>query len=408
MRWRLYVFGCLLVLATGLTLASAEAGTGGAPGVTTEAIKLGGTYPPSDPASVYAPNGAAVAAYFSYVNDHGGVNGRKIDFTYLDDGYNPARTAQLTRQLVEQDQVFAIVGSLGTEPNLAVRPYLNRSGVPQVFVSTGASTWGSDYRLYPWTIGFQPSYIAEAAIYGKLIASKAPQATLAVLFENDAFGKDYVAGLKKGLGPQTDKILDLEGYEPTATDVSSQIEKLQASSANTLFVFATPKFAVQAVVSASKLGWHPQIFMTSGSATNTLMGLATKASNPAATEGMISLAYFKPPDDPAYASDPGITLYRSIMAKYFPSGNVNDARNIYGMAQAATVVDALRQAGRNLTRRALMNAVLHLNITKNPFVPPGAVIRTSPTDHFPLEQAKLARFVGGRFVTFGQLMTYAR
>jgi branched-chain amino acid transport system substrate-binding protein len=314
MRRKLSVLAALAVAVLAAGLAAATAGRTADPGVTSKRITIGGTFPFSGPASLYAPIGKSAAAFYAYVNSQGGVNGRKINFITQDDGYNPATTVQLTRKLVEQDKVFAIVGSLGTEPTLAVRPYLNQLKVPQVLVSTGASFWGSDYRKYPWTIGFQPNYVAEGYIYGKFVVDKVPQAKIGILFQNDAYGKDYIAGLKKGLGEQQDKIVDSEGYEVTSANVAAQVAKLKASGANVLAVFATPTFAVQSVVIAYKLGWHPTIFMNSVSATNTLMGLAAKSSSADAVNGIISAQYLMDPADPKYAKPGSLDLYKWIMA----------------------------------------------------------------------------------------------
>ncbi len=394
----------------GLTLAVTTAATGatGSPGVSAQSITIGGTFPFSGPASLYAGIGAGAAAYYAYVNDHGGVNGRKIDYITLDDGYNPAQTVQLTHRLVEQEHVFAVVGSLGTESNLATRPYLNEQKVPQVLVSTGASVWGTDYKRYPWTIGWQPNYIAEGYIYGRFILQKVPQAKIGVLYQNDAYGSDYLTGLKGGLGKQQRKIVDQEGYEVTASDVASQMAKLKASGANTLFVAATPTFAVQAVALAYKLGWHPIIFMNSVSATNTLIGLAAKNSSQDAVNGMISVRYWMDPSEPKFAKPGSIELYKSVLAKYSPKANPNDAFNAYGMASAWTFVYALKQAGKNPTRTSLMNALLHMSTKDNPFLLPGMRMFTTPSDHFPLNQAVLVRYQDGSFHPFGHLLTYPR
>jgi branched-chain amino acid transport system substrate-binding protein len=399
-------FACALIGLT-FVLATTAAGAG-TPGVTARTITIGGTFPFSGPASLYAGIGNGAAAYYAYVNDHGGVNGRRINFITLDDGYNPAQTVQMTHRLVEQEHVFAVVGSLGTEPNLATRPYLNQQKVPQILVSTGASVWGTEYRKYPWTIGWQPNYIAEGYIYGKFIVQRVPQAKIGILYQNDSYGHDYIAGLKRGLGAKQSQIVDQEGYEVTASDVASQVAKLKGSGANTFFVAATPTFAIQAVVIAYKLGWHPIIFMNSVSATNTLMGLAVKNSSPNAVAGMISVRYWMDPSEPKYAKPGSIALYQSIMSKYNAKGNPSDAFNAYGMAEAWTFVHALKQAGKNPTRTALMNALLHLDTRDNPFLLPGQRLFTTPTDHFPLNQAVLIRYQDGSFRPFGRLLDYPR
>jgi branched-chain amino acid transport system substrate-binding protein len=404
------LFLALAFALTGLAfcLTAAAASSPRTPGVSAKSITIGGTFPFSGPASLYAGIGRGQAAYFEYVNDHGGVNGRQIKFITLDDGYNPANTVQLTRRLVEQENVFAVVGSLGTEPNLATRPYLNEKKVPQVLLSTGASFWGTDYRKYPWTIGWQPNYIAEGYIYGRFIVSKVPQAKIGVLYQNDAYGHDYIKGLKQGLGAKKNKIVETQGYEVTSPDVASQIAKLKASGANTLFVAATPTFAIQSVVIAYKLGWHPQIFMNSVAATDTLMGLAARNSNADAVNGIISVEYRMDPADPKYAKPAAIDLYKSIMAKYNQKGNLKDAFNVYGMAQAWTFVYALKHAGKNPTRAGLMKALLSMDTKGNPFLLPGMRMFTTPKDRFPLNQGVLIRYRDGSFKPFGHLLTYPR
>jgi branched-chain amino acid transport system substrate-binding protein len=406
-RKLLLTFG---LLAVALCTATATAATSATreQGVSARSVTIGGTFPLSGPASLYAGVGAGAAAYYAYVNDRGGVNGRTINYVTLDDGYNPAQTVQLTRRLVEQDRVFAIVGSLGTEANLATRSYLNDRKVPQVLVATGASVWGTEHKKYPWTIGFQPNYIAEAYIYGRFIVDKVPQAKIGVLYQNDAYGHDYLTGLKSGLGAQQRKIVAQEGYEVTASDVASQVAKLKASGANTFFVAATPTFAVQAVVLAYKLGWRPTIFMNSVAATNTLMGLAVKSSNADAVNGMISVGFWLDPTEPKFAKPGAAALYRSILAKYSPKANPDDAFNAYGMAQAWTFVHALQRAGKSPTRAKLMDALLNLETKANPFLLPGMQLHTTSTDHFPLDQAVLIRYRDGAFRPFGRLLTYSR
>jgi branched-chain amino acid transport system substrate-binding protein len=403
------LFLTFAVAVIGLTFSlTASASQTATPGVSAKSITIGGTFPLSGGASLYAGIGRGQAAYFQYVNERGGVNGRQIKFITLDDAYNPANTVQLTRRLVEQEKVLAVVGSLGTEPNLATRSYLNGRGVPQVLLSTGASTWGTDYKRYPWTIGWQPNYIAEGYIYGRFIATKVPQAKIAVLHQNDAYGQDYITGLKQGLGAKQDKIVETEGYEATSSDVASQIAKLKGSGANTLLVAATPTFAIQAVVLAYKLGWRPTIFLNSIAATDTLMALAVKSSNADAVNGIISVKYWMDPADAKYTKPGSIDLYRSIMAKYFPEGDVKDAFNVYGMAQAWTFVDALKRAGKQPTRTSLMKAILSIDTKDNPFLLPGMRMFTSPTDRFPLNQGVLIRYQNGSFKPFGGLFTYPR
>ena len=347
---RIYALAAALGVALAV-LVGVSAGAGGTPGVTSKLISIGGTAPLSGAAATYGTIPQAESAYFSYFNSlkqpggKRGVYGRQIQFTYLDDGYNPAQTVQLTRQLVQQSKVFAIFNSVGTEHGEAVRAYLNQAKVPQVFLATGASEWGALAKKYPWTIGYQPTYVSEANAYGQFIAKKVPQAKIGVLYQNDSYGKDYIAGLKLGLGAKQSQIVDMEGYEATAADVGSQMAKLKASGANTLCIFATPKFSIQAFAIAAKLGWSPTIFNNSVSATATIMGLATKSSSAQTTNGTITATYTKDPTDPKWDNDAGMKLYKKIMAAYYPKGNVNDQFNVYGMSAAWTMIRALQRRG---------------------------------------------------------------
>src|SRR5947208_5335 len=358
-----------VLAAVGLVAAAGASARGGdVPGVTATSVTIGGTVPLSGIAAAYASVAKGADAYFKYVNDKGGVNGRKIDYKYLDDAYNPAQTVQQTRQLVQQDNIFADFNSLGTEQNLAIRSFLNEQKIPQLFVATGASTFGSQGKQFPYTIGFQPSYVAEGVIYGKYIVKTQPKAKVAVIFQNDDFGKDLITGLRKGLGKA--KIAAKEGYDLTATDVNSQMAKLKASGANTLMIFATPTIAIQSYVAVNKLGWKPKVFVNAVSSASTLMKISAASSSAATTEGSISIGVYKDPGNPKFKNDPALKQYRALMAKY-GSGDVNDVYNVYGMAVAYTFVDVLKRAGKNLTRDGLMNAALHLNMPNNPFLLPG-------------------------------------
>jgi branched-chain amino acid transport system substrate-binding protein len=396
----------VLVLAVALAMSLTSAwGRGSAdPGVTGNSILLGGTTPLSGIASGYASVARGADAYFKYVNSLGGVNGRKITFKYLDDAYNPAQTVQATRQLVEQDQIFADYDSLGTESNLAIRDYLAQRGVPQVFVATGARTFGADYKKYPGTIGYQPTYNAEGYMYGSFIRTTKPKAKIAVLYQNDDYGKELLGGLRAGLGTLTRAIVATQGFEPTANDVSSQISSLKGSGATTLIIFATPAVSIQSYVSVNKLGWKPQIFVNAVSSASQLMKISAASSSNATVEGSLSIVFLKDPTSPKWKNDPAMKLYRSIMAKY-GSGDVNDVFNVYAMASAWTMVDALKRAGKNLTRTGLMKAITTLNEPANPFVLPGITIRTTPTNRFPIAQAQMQRWHNGAWQSFGPLLT---
>jgi ABC-type branched-subunit amino acid transport system substrate-binding protein len=397
----LYLLGAL---ACAFAVAAAASGSG-TPGVTSSTILIGGTTPLSGPASAFSSVAKGADAYFKYVNDHGGVNGRKVKYKYYDDGYDPSQTVAKTRELVQQDHVFAIFNSLGTEQNLAIRSYLNQLGVPHLFVASGASTWGNDYKKYPWTIGYQPNYVAEATIYGRYIARAKPKARIAVLYQNDDYGKDLLKGLKKGLGSKARLVVAKQGYDVTEPDVRSQIARLKSARANTFMLFATPKFAIQAYSYARQLGWRPQTFVNAVSAASNIMTLATLGSSKAQTNGSISIIFLKDPGDRRWARDPGMVLYKRIMRKYNRGGNQRDIYNVYGMSVAFTMVDALKHAGKKLTRTGIRNAVIRLNERHDPFVLPGMVVRTTPTDRFPLAQAKLERWRNGRWNAFGPLVT---
>ncbi len=394
----------VLALALAVGLTSAWGRESADPGVTSTSILLGGTTPLSGLASGYASVARGAEAYFKYVNSKGGVNGRMITFKYLDDAYNPAQTVQATRQLVEQDKIFADYDSLGTEQNLAIRDYLSQRGVPQLFVATGARTFGADYKRYPGTIGYQPTYSAEGFMYGRYIRTTKPKAKIAVLYQNDDYGKELLAGLRAGLAPLGKAVIATQGFEPTATDVSSQVSSLKGSGANTLMIFATPAASIQTYVSVNKLGWKPQIFVNVVSSASQLMKISAASSSNATVEGSLSVVFLKDPTNPKWKNDPAMKLYRSIMAKY-GTGDVNDVFNVYAMASAWTMVDAIKRAGKNLTRAGLLKAVTSLNEPANPFVLPGIVVKTTPTSRFPIAQAQMQRWHNGAWQSFGPLLS---
>jgi branched-chain amino acid transport system substrate-binding protein len=356
-----------------------------------------------------ASSAAAVArgaeAYLKYVNARGGVNGRKITYTYLDDGYDPPRTVQAVRQLVQQDNVFAVFNTLGTNNNLAIRGFLNQSQVPQLFVASGANTWGADFKRFPWTIGYIPSYVLEGTVYARYLLKTKPKARIAVLYQDDDYGRDLITGLKRGLGKKASQIVATVGYDPTAADVSSQVTECKASKADTLMVFAFGKFAAQALIAANKLGWRPTMFVNAVASSANLMTLADLAGAKAVTKGAISIVFFKDPTDPKWTKDKGLALERSILKAYAPGSNPRDGYYVAGMASAFTLVDALRRAGRDLTREGIMTAARSLKETNNPFVIPGISITTSATDGFPMQQVALQRWQGGHWSLLGGVLT---
>jgi len=385
-----------------LALATAATGAASETGVTSSQVLIGGTTPLSGNASAYQSVAKGAAAYFRWVNAHGGVNKRKIKYVYKDDGYDPSKTADKTRELVQQDKVFAIFNSLGTEQNLATRAYLNALKIPQLFVASGATTFGKDYKQYPWTIGYQPNYRAEGTIYGRYLAKTNPKARIGVLYQNDDYGKDLLAGLRNGLGKKARLIKSKQSYDVTDDQVQSQVARLKGAKVNTVMLFATPKFAIQMYVYAQKLGWKPRVYVNAVSSAANIMGLATAGTSKKQTEGSISLVFLKDPTDPKWKNDAGAKLYRSIMKKY-KGGNPNDVYAVYGMSVAHTFVAALKKAGKNPTRASIMRAATSLNVKNDPFLLPGMTVRTTKTDHFPLDQAKLQRYHNGRWVSFGGL-----
>jgi branched-chain amino acid transport system substrate-binding protein len=404
-----------LLLAAALLASAAVVVTAGAtsqatPGVSAKSILLEGTFPLSGPASGYAPIPSGMKAYFDYVNSKGGVNGRKIDFRFDDDGYNPANTVQLTHKYVEQDHAFALVGGLGTEPQAAVRQYLNDNKVPQLFVSTGATTFDRDWSQYPWTLGWQPDYEAEGAIYGKYIVKNFPTAKLGVLYQNDDYGNDYLRGLKAGLTQQHQTQIVLAApYDLSASPPAAQVAALKASGADTFVIFATPTPTIQSYVIATKLGWTPaHVITNSVSATDAFLTIATKSGS-TITNGTLTVSYLLDPANPIYNKQPGMKLYRSIMAKFDPKGNVNDGLNLYGVAKAWTTVKALQAAGKNLTRAGLMKAARNMNYgtaTKNanPFALPGVTIKTKGGYQYPISQVTLVQYNNNTFQPLGKLI----
>ncbi|MBO0882657.1 MAG: ABC transporter substrate-binding protein [Mycobacterium sp.] len=374
------------------TGGNAQAGSD--PGVTANSILIGATVPLSGPAAAYGTIAKASDAYFHYVNDNGGVNGRQITYKYLDDAYNPAQTVPLTKQLVEQDQVFLTFGGLGTQAQTSVRDYLNSKKVPQVIVATGATTFAAEFDKYPYTWGWQPVYQGESLIYAQYIMKNAPNAKIGVIYQNDDYGQDYLDGLTKGLGNKAaEMIVDKEPNDVGAPDLSSQILKLKNSGADTLFVFETPSPAIKAIVAAYQAGWHPTIYLNSVSAPVPYVQAAQKAAgDDAAVDGIVTVVYLKDSVDPAQANDAGIQLYKQIMGKYYPDGKLEDGFNVYGMATAWSLVDVLKKAGPNLSRQAVQDQMASLSETDNPFLYPGVVVKNTQQDHYSITQEYLAKY----------------
>jgi branched-chain amino acid transport system substrate-binding protein len=388
-----------------LAVAACGGGTNGNAqtdvGITSNSILLGNTNALSGPAAAYGTISNAENAYFTYINNQGGINGRKITFKILDDGYNPAQTVPLTKQLVEQDQVFAMFSGLGTQTQTSVREYLNGKKVPQLFVATGATTWGKDFSSSQWTMSWQPPYQGEARIYAKDVIQNHPNAKIGVLYQNDDYGQDYLKGLTDGLGDKASMIVAKESYDVTAADPFAQLTKLKAAGVDTLFLFSTPKPSIQSLAFVTKVGWTPTIYLNGVSNPQIYM-LAAKGAG-ASLQKVTSVGYIKDPTDPQWANDDGMKLYKTVIANC-STCKVNDGFNIYGVAVAFTMVDVLKQAGNNLTRANVMKiASSQLNET-NPFLLPGVKLTTTPDDHFPIMQEQVITWAGTGWQLQGSLI----
>ena len=414
---KLVAVATVLVAALALTVPGAIGGPGQTPGVTARTIVIGGTFPLTGPVALYAPIPVGMKAYFSYINARRaaktddparrrGVFGRQIVWKYYDDAYNPANTVQLTRRLVEQDKVFATVGQLGTEHNLAVRGYLNQVKVPQSLVSTGASAWGTQGKEYPWTIGWQPDYISEGRLYGLHIKQNFNGKKIAVLYQNDDYGKDYLLGLRSALGKSyaDANIVAQEPYEATATSVASQFVRIKASGATILVLLSTPGATIRAYATGKALGYNPeQIYLNSVSATAAFLNTAVASAGAAYVNGSLSTSYLKDPANPEWDNDAAMKQYRQIMAKYAPSANANNGLYYYGVAKAEAFVQALYKAGKNPTRASYMAALLSMN-TPNKFALPGVLENTSKTDRFIISQQQLIRYTNPDWKRIGKLV----
>jgi branched-chain amino acid transport system substrate-binding protein len=391
--------GAALAVLTSLAAPGFAADT---PGVTATAIKIGQTMPYSGPASAYGTIGKAEIAYFNMINEQGGVNGRKIELISLDDSYSPPKTVEQVRRLVEQENVAFLFNTLGTPPNTAIQKYLNEKKVPQLFVATGASKWG-DPQHFPWTMGWQPDYRTEARIYAKYILKNKPNAKIAILYQNDDFGKDYIIGLKEVLGDKAKTMVIQEAsYEVSDPAIDSQVVSLQGSGADTLLVAATPKFAAQAIRKVYDIGWKPLFLLTNVA---TSVGAVITPAGPEKAVGVISASYGKDPVDPTWKDDPGLKKWRDFMAKYYPEGDVSDASNVYGYGAAATLVQVLKQCGDDLSRENVMKQAANLKDFELPTTLPGIKINTSPTQFYPIRQMQLESWDGKSWKLFGDVIS---
>ncbi len=394
---RIAVFALGIALSSGLACKGAWAQD---PGVTATEIKIGNTAPYSGPASAYGTILKAAGAYFKKVNDEGGINGRKINFISYDDSYSPPKTYEMTRKLVEQDHVLLDFGPLGTPCNTAIWKYMNQHQVPQLFVYTGASKWGEP-KGHPWTMGWQPTYHAEAVIWAHYILDHIPGAKIGILYQNDDYGKDYLSGVKDGLGSAASKLIIKEQtYEVTDPTIDSQIVNLKSSGANVFINITTPKFAAMAIRKAYEIGWRPTQFLNFVSAS---VGTVLKPAGFQASKGIISGYFLKDPSDPRWANDPAVKEYLAFMRKYYPDGNPNDLFNVSGYSCAQTMVYVLKQCGNDLSRANIMRRAANIKNLELPMMLAGILINTSPTDFYPIEQFQLARFDGQRYALFGQV-----
>jgi branched-chain amino acid transport system substrate-binding protein len=401
-RRKLGALLCVL-LATAAAAGGAAASHTSTPGVTKKQIVIGGTFPLTGFAAAYKTIPAAEAAYYAYVNAHGGVFRRKIKDIILDDQYDPSQTVPQTTKLVEQDHVFAIVGSLGTAPGLAAWGYLNKNKVPQVLLATGDAYWGNCVHhacqgsTKPWTLGWQPDYPGEAKLYAHYILAHKPSAKIGVLYQNDAYGKNYLSGLKTGLGSNTSQIVDAESYNfgDSAQVIAAHVVALRAHGADTFVIFATPQATIQSLVARTLIGWAPLTLVNNVSANRVFELAAEKAG--ANVDGVISTSYVA--SQTLQPNLPGMKLAKQIIHTYQPALDqdfaAGDLNLVYGLAAAWTFVDALKHAGQNLTRAGLMHALRHMNEPKNPFVYPGITIKTSAKRTFPMEQLVMIKWSGG-------------
>jgi branched-chain amino acid transport system substrate-binding protein len=361
-------------------------------------IRIGNTMPYSGPASAYGTIGKVIAAYFDKINAEGGVNGRKIKFISYDDAYNPAKTVELTRKLVEEDGVLLVFASLGTAPSAAVQPYLNSKKVPQLFVASGASMWDQP-REFPWTMGFQPSYQTEAHIYAQYLLENHPRGKIAVLYQDDGFGKDYVKGLTDGLGGKIPIVAEA-AYKVTDTTIDAQITKLKASGADIFFDVTTPKFAAMAIRRTAELGWKPvHIISTVSESVGAVMVPAGLQNS----EGLLSAGYTLEADDPAAAGDPGYRDWAAFMDRYAPSSSKTNSLTVFGYVAAKAMVEVLVRCGDDLSRDNVMKQAASLKGLQLPMLTPGILLNTSAGDHAPLEQMQMMRFSAGRWERFGSV-----
>jgi branched-chain amino acid transport system substrate-binding protein len=391
-----------LQLANPSVLRAAAAPKKYGPGATDSQIKIGNIMPYSGPASAYAVIGKTETAFFQMINDNGGINGRKIAFDSYDDGYSPPKTFEQARKLLEDDDVLLIFNSLGTPTNSAIQVYMNQKKVPQLFVATGATKW-NDPKHFPWTMGWQPSYQTEAHIYAKYIQKQIPDARIGILYQNDDYGKDYVKGLKDGLGAKAPvMIVSEQSYETTEPTIDSQVVTLQSSGANVFFNVTTPKFAAQAIKRASEIGWKPLHLLNNVSAS---IGSVIKPAGFERAQGIVSAAYLKDATDPQWNNDADMKAWHAFMDKYLSGSDKTDSNYIYGYSVSRTMAQVLKHCGDDLTRDNVMRQAASLKNFEPGLLLPGIAINTSPTDFAPIKQLQLMKFEGQTWKLFGEVIS---
>jgi branched-chain amino acid transport system substrate-binding protein len=364
-------------------------------------IKIGNIMPYSGPASAYGVIGKTQQAYFNKINAEGGINGRKITFLSYDDGYSPPKAVEQARRLVEDDGVLLIFNPLGTPSNSAIQKYMNGKKVPQLFVASGASKW-NDPKEFPWTMGWQPSYRIEAEIYAKYILKHNPDAKIGVLYQDDDFGKDYLKGLKDGLGAQASMIVAEESYETTDPSIDNHVVKLKATGVDVFISVTTPKFAAQAIKKLAEIDWHPLHIVSNVS---TSVGGVIKPAGYENSQGILSAQYAKDGADPQWDSDPGMMKFLDFLAKYYPDGNRLDGSTVFGYGVAQTLVKVLQMCGDDLTRENVMRQAASLKDFEPDTLLPGIKINTSPTDFAPIKQLQMMRFKGEKWDLFGDIIS---
>ena len=397
-----------LPLALVATIVAFISTTGGAlaqkkydAGASDTEIRVGNIMPYSGPASAYGVIGKTETAYFNKINAEGGINGRKIKFISYDDGYSPPKAVEQARKLVESDEVLLIFNPLGTPSNTAIQKYMNSKKVPQLFVATGATKW-NDPKDFPWTMGWQPSYQSEARIYAKYLLKAKPDARISVLYQNDDFGKDYLKGLKDGLGAKASMIVAEESYETSEPTIDNHIVKLRASGADAFLSITTPKFAAQAIKKLAEIEWKPLHIVANVSSS---IGGVIKPAGFENSQGILSAAYLKDASDPQWDKDPGMLKFLDFLAKYDPDANRLDGSTIYGYAVAQTLVQVLKQCGDNLTRENVMKQAASLKEFAPDVLLPGITINTTPTDFAPIDQLQMQRFKGEKWELFGDIIS---